>query len=352
MADVNIPIPPEVASHIRERLKVMREVEARKEPVNEYFQNEGIPYDDDITEEEESYFKQYSLEGDFIYPTGNTIQRLRSGMYRPVSTERGLAYMRIDFQTSEIIRYEDSISSLIMDEFDRFWKLRDKYEARGESHKRGFLLWGPPGGGKTSLSMTICSDFIKQNDGVVMVFDPAIVMGITTLRKIEPDRKILLLFEDIDSILEQYGENHILSILDGEVKMTNTVVVATTNYPERLPDRIRNRPSRFDRMAEIQNPNYDQRYIYFEQKNTTKLSKKNLEKYAKDTEEFSFAHLKELLTATEVYEYAYEETLERLRAMQRSQDNSNEYTERIRKSAQARGSSVGFGLTATSGRTR
>jgi SpoVK/Ycf46/Vps4 family AAA+-type ATPase len=288
--------------------------------------------------------KQYSKEGDLIYPAATTLHKLEAGMYIPVETSSGTAVTRTDLKTMSIIKYEDSVSSQVFEEVQKFWTLKDKYIERKEPHKRGFLFHGPPGGGKTSIALTIAADFIEKNDGIVLVFTPTIVSALRFIRSIEPDRKIILLIEDIDTVLERYSDHVLLSLLDGEIKLTNVVILATTNYIERLSDRIKNRPSRFDRVTYIGNPGYDHRYKYFKIKNTTNLSEKELEKYAKDTEEFSFAHLKELLTATEVYSYAYQETLERLKSMQKAEDNSNNYVERIRRSANAKSSAgVGFG---------
>ena len=39
----------------------------------------------------------------------------------------------------------------IISELDLFWTKEQDYLDRGEAHKRGYLLWGAPGGGKTCL---------------------------------------------------------------------------------------------------------------------------------------------------------------------------------------------------------
>ena len=289
-----------------------------------------------------TYYKQYSIEGPLLYPAGTTLKMLEAGMYEAQDTNRGTALRSYPVKIENIIKFKNTIAETIFDEFDKFWALKNKYKEHGESHKRGFLLWGPPGGGKTSIVTSIINDFIQKYDGLALHYTHQLKHGISFIRQIEPERKMLLIFEDIDSIIESQGEARILDLLDGSTDLTNTVILATTNYPEALPDRIRNRPSRFDRVAFIGNPDYDQRLEYFEKKTERKLTKKQLEQYAKDSEEFSFAHLKEVLTATEIYGYSYEDTIDRLKSMQKSVDTSSTYIKKIKNSGKKNGEGFGF----------
>ena len=73
------------------------------------------------------------------------------------------------------------------------------------------------------------------------------------LREIEPDRKIILILEDIDNFInvDKALLTKLLQILDGSNKLDNIITIATTNYQEKLEERIANRPSRFDRRYEI-----------------------------------------------------------------------------------------------------
>ena len=63
-------------------------------------------------------------------------------------------------------------------------------------------------------------------------------MALKVFREIEPNRSIIYIFEDIDSIIEHHGEDEILSVLDGEMQVNKVLNIATTNYPERLDRRI------------------------------------------------------------------------------------------------------------------
>src|SRR5690606_8755834 len=57
--------------------------------------------------------------------------------------------------------------------------------------------------------------------------------------------------EEADSIID---DTTCLSILDGELSIQGAVFVAMTNYKDKLPPRISNRPGRFDRVVLVDAP--------------------------------------------------------------------------------------------------
>jgi Cdc6-like AAA superfamily ATPase len=114
---------------------------------------------------QEKYFCQYSIEqGSNFRPSSKTINSLPAGLYKALEDTRGMYFGKESLDMSELIRFPDSIADTVIDEFDTFWTKKDKYLDRGEAHKRGFLLWGPPGGGKTCTVSFIIQDFIKQGN--------------------------------------------------------------------------------------------------------------------------------------------------------------------------------------------
>jgi hypothetical protein len=288
---------------------------------------------------EKKYYTQYAIRGEEIFPTTRTRKYLSPGVYGTGMSDGGPFARLIKYNTPEIIEFENSPSKKIYDEFSSFWTKKEDYLSRGEQHKRGYLLWGPPGGGKTSLVLKIVNDFIKNYKGIVFVFTPDILSFLPTFRDIEPDRKIIIVIEDIDAWFMEQRSNALLSLLDGESPLVNTVVLATTNYPERLPDRVRNRPSRFDQVVFIDNPTKAQRREYLLKKSNI-LETGQAKKWADDTDGFSFAHLKELLLGVEVFGSEYSEVLNRLNEMRKAKDSSDQYEERMRGGLRT---PVGFG---------
>jgi len=146
--------------------------------------------------------------------------------------------------------------------------------------------------------------------------------GLSALRRIEPDRRIICILEDIDEIISRYGEHELLALLDGENQVENIVMVATTNYPDRLGARIINRPSRFDERILVGMPTAAAREMYL-QTVAPELSKKELKQWVVDTDQLSIAHLRELSAAVLCLEQPYNIVLNRLRSMKnkpRTQD--------------------------------
>ncbi len=143
--------------------------------------------------------------------------------------------------------------------------------------------------------------------------------------------------EDIDSLIkDRHEEQAVLEFLDGSIQHSNTIVIASTNYPEELPDRIINRPSRFDRISYVGVPSYNDRILYISTKSKS-LSKPQIKGWAKDTDSWTLAHIKELILAVEVFDLDYDETLDRINTMRSKQEHSGNYEKEFRGK-----SSVGF----------
>jgi len=279
-------------------------------------------------EYEDLQFSQFLvLPGNEYMPIGAATPLLPPGIYHIEMQHDGAHFVRHPHTTRDLIRFEDTICDQIIEDATKFWTLKALYQKMGESHKRGYILHGPPGGGKTSLISFIVQDFIAQGN-LVFEYTHMLPNTIARFRQVEPDRKILIIIEDIDAILNDPDEEHqLLQFLDGTVQLTDTLIIATTNYPEDLQDRIINRPSRFDRVAEIGMPGPAERRKYIETKQIRQRTQQEIEELVAATDLLSFAHIKEILVSTDIYGNSYEETLQRVLSL-RNKPTSESSTHR------------------------
>jgi len=150
-----------------------------------------------------------------------------------------------------------------------FLKRRKRWAEYGIPQKRGVLLAGEPGTGKT----LICKALMAEADGVTCITTNAYALSadeyITELYEMAQDLSPCIVFiEDIDLIglnREEYHYQHgpallsLLSVLDGVEEKQGIVTVATTNNLETLDKAISRRPSRFDRVIKLSLPSLEER---------------------------------------------------------------------------------------------
>lgn len=275
---------------------------------------------------------QYSLFGTGFVPSTKTIKTLPAGAYHiRFSQAVGIYFDTAHVITDELIEFPDTQSDKIIAEIDLFWTLKQKFNDFKLLHKRGYILWGPQGSGKSSTIAFIMKK-MKDTGGLVIVADNPqfLSSALASLRAVEPNRPIVVVWEDLDSIVRQYGESEVLAVLDGESQVDNICFIATTNFPEMLNDRITNRPSRFDRIEKIGMPSAEARRIYLEAKAKTTVSPDGIDLVA-ETEGLSIAHLRELIIGIWCLGAPASEVLKRLQKM------------RFKPNSEHGNNSVGFG---------
>ena len=201
--------------------------------------------------------QKYALTDDTYWGAPSTADLLEPAFYMVrLCPQRGVLLVKTKTVSDDLLRLPDPVCDMLLSEFVTFWASVPKLVERGLLAKRGLLLWGPPGSGKTSALNIMAAHMIKELHGVaILVGEPSLtVAGLQLFRKVEPDRPVILIYEDIDALTQQHGEAPYLAMLDGEMQISGVVNVATTNYPERLDPRFVDRPGRFDRITECPMP--------------------------------------------------------------------------------------------------
>jgi SpoVK/Ycf46/Vps4 family AAA+-type ATPase len=239
---------------------------------------------------------------------------LGSGLYRMsavrVGDEMVAGFLPVEVTNDEPLEVDDSVQSIAR-EMETFFNRREVFKKMGFSHKRGYLFHGPPGCGKSCTLRLLEKLFVEQFDGIVLFWDngSAIAHYVEHIREHEPLRPVMVVCEDIDNQIGQFEES-ILEFLDGQKGLDNFVLVATTNNLDQIPSRIKDRPSRIDRLISIGKPSEETRFKYLAAVGVAEASARDL---AKRTEGLSIAQLKEIVVAVVCLEQPLAPVLERLK---------------------------------------
>lgn len=266
--------------------------------------------------------KMWAVYGNAYTPCEKAIPKLIPGQYIiGYNDNRGLYFQKKEVTLDELIVLPDTVCEFILAHIQDFWNKETRYRELGFLWKRGVLLWGPPGSGKTSTIQLLSSMIVERGGIAVYISNPNLAaQGLELLRRIEPTRPIVAILEDLDAIIanNRHIEADILSLIDGELQIDNIVFVATTNYPEELDKRITNRPSRFDIVREIGMPSKEAREMFLASRNERLAKPENeteLKAWVGLTNGFSIAHLKEMIICVECYEQSYKDIAATLKRM-------------------------------------
>ncbi len=161
--------------------------------------------------------------------------------------------------------YSGNLMDALLADVGRFQADREWYQEMGIPYRRGYLLHGPPGNGKSSLVAAVAGA-MGLNIYVLNLATPELSdERLQTLLSNLP-RRALLLLEDIDAVFmgrERRSETvklsfaGLLNALDGVAAGEGRVCFLTTNHPEHL-DAALVRPGRADLHLHVANASHEQ----------------------------------------------------------------------------------------------
>jgi hypothetical protein len=213
---------------------------------------------------------QYALYGQGYTATTPTVGTLPPGAYDICSDNRCTYAVPALKPSGLLLELPEMRSEAVIKLVENFWSSEKDYKegnefvVGGATFKAGIMIYGPPGSGK-SCTIKIVSNKLVERGGIVFhasVNPGTIASFLGDFSKVERNRKCIVILEDIDSLIQNYGENSYLEMLDSAKTIDNVLFIATTNYPERLDPRIYNRPGRFSHVVKIGLPGPKAREAY------------------------------------------------------------------------------------------
>ena len=182
---------------------------------------------------------------------------------------------------------EGDVFQELYDDIQRFYERKDWFKNLGIPYKRGYLLHGAPGNGKTSTIIGLASKF-RIPVYIITKLDAGTIEKLPDLFTELPE-KAFVVFEDVDSMLlktrpvntkeetndttededdwpndtenvtdtSKINMSGLLNAIDGIASPEGYIMFMTTNFPENL-DAALVRPGRIDKKIEFKNPNHNQ----------------------------------------------------------------------------------------------
>jgi mitochondrial chaperone BCS1 len=161
----------------------------------------------------------------------------------PYTNEWMRARLGNNRKLASVILKEGQKETIVAD-LKQFFASKQRYEELGIPWRRGYLLFGTPGTGKTSLVTALASD-LSLNVCTLSLASPNITdERIGNLLASVPPRSVILL-EDIDSFFHQRQKadaqvklsySGFINALDGVAAHEGSVVFLTTNHPDLIDD--------------------------------------------------------------------------------------------------------------------
>jgi hypothetical protein len=229
------------------------------------------------------------------------VQQVQSQMDRCLENGHGRTRLQTRYNWDSVVM-DANVRRMVRRDFELFFEREDWFRQHNLPYRRGYLLWGAPGNGKTATIRVMAahphiqpyaldlSDTEEKSVDVLRLFAQAAA-----------NTPALVILEDLDRAFPTEGKRTqertvtfqtLLNCLDGVGSHNGVIVVATANDPTCLDPAILKRPGRFDRVVQFRNPDADLRREYYTRLSPI-LAGEQFEIAIEKTEGFSFAQLRE-----------------------------------------------------------
>jgi len=253
--------------------------------------------------------------------------KVKPGIWAIQKTMAGLHLYETSF-TSDAVLESFVQTKNVTDKIDCFFKKFHVYKENGiEIPIRRMLLYGPAGTGKSTSISLACKKYAADNKTAILIwhtdkFEAYAVKDFIKSFAYDGVEKMILVAEDLggseQSDSPRGSESSLLSLLDNQEKTFTipTMIIATSNNPERFMGNLTNRPGRFSDKIKVDFPSGDARkqLLKFFARNR-ELSTEVSDRISKDDcKEFTADHLKEIFLRADLYDLTLMEVIKQLSA--------------------------------------
>jgi SpoVK/Ycf46/Vps4 family AAA+-type ATPase len=274
------------------------------------------------TKTEEARIVLKGLEdGKYIVNVGKVSDELTPGFYKyDQKGANGLVYIKQSVAPDRLVL--DLDQQRVVNKVLAFFGERELYQKMDIRHRRGIFMYGDPGTGKTTIIKAIMMMVIARG-GIVLNMSHTfreLPVAIKMARK-NTDTPILVVSEDIETLLAGNNggassmremlnmqkatsrDRELTEVMDGlnGREMDNVLFLATTNFIDKIPGRLKNRPGRFDERIEIGYPSSESRAQIVSDVGHGFIEEGQVEFLAEISEKMTVAHIRELVIQSVIY---------------------------------------------------
>lgn len=178
-----------------------------------------------------------------------------------------------------------------------------------EMPNRGVIVMGPPGTGKTLSGRVILNDakatfiWVAAKDFWCMGALSGLCEAFSLAKELAP---AVIFMEDVDNWMSSYAVDVMKTEMDGIGRTKGIATILTTNYPERFPDALIDRPGRFHDVLMFDLPSERVRREMLIKWTGDAVKGMALDSLVNKTKGYSGAHIYELVYFAKTLQTEYE----------------------------------------------